>query len=281
MRHTTIIIPFPNLAPPSPRDRAVVAEFLAGAREAAVAAPDGVELFAERGHQGRLVGEEAVLEVAASVGLRAQSGARQVGAAEVGLGAVHDDALEVDARAEDALHLAPEARIAVEVLPEVGAGLLGVDEADLDAASDEHVEDAQEGHHHPSRPHIDIHVLDVRRAYPEALLGMRDEAADDLVVDFAVGDELVHDDLPAANFLDTSTPGMNMDEKHWRRRMAFLSVTDVLSLRLFHAKFSSAKMRCILRANSLSVRGCAPTDASRPSGRVLQRESSPASLATR
>ncbi len=187
------------MPPPSPCDGAVVAEFLAGAREAAGAAPDGVELFAERGHQERLVGEEAVLEVAASVGLRAQSGARQVGAAEIGLRAVHDDALEVDARAEDALHPAPEARIAVEVLPEVGAGLLGVDEADLDAASDEHVKDAQEGHHHPSRPHVDIHVLDVRRAYPEALLGMRDEAADDLVVDFTVGDELVHDDLLAAN----------------------------------------------------------------------------------
>ena len=93
-----------------PCDGAVVAEFLAAARKAAVAAPDGVELFAERSHQGRVVSEEAVLEVASVFALCAQSGARQVGAAEVGLHAVHDDALEVDARAEHALEPAAQDR---------------------------------------------------------------------------------------------------------------------------------------------------------------------------
>ena len=55
-------------------------------------------------------------------------------------------------------------------------------------------EQPQKRHHLPSRRGGDVHVLDVRRGYPEPFPRLRHKPADDLVVYFAVCYELVHGD---------------------------------------------------------------------------------------
>jgi len=99
----------------------------------------------------------------------------------------------MDTRAEDPFHQRPEAWIAVKILPEIRAWLLGVDEADFNAPGQKAVEHAQEGDHFSAAGFGDIHVLDVGGGDPEPFSRLRDEAADDLGVYFVVGNELIHD----------------------------------------------------------------------------------------
>ena len=73
-------------------------------------APDGIELLDVRMDEGGIVGEDAVLKVALALRFRAHAGAGEVRATEVGLDDIHDDALEVDARAEHPLHGPPTGR---------------------------------------------------------------------------------------------------------------------------------------------------------------------------
>ncbi len=47
--------------------------------------PDRIELFNERIDKGRVVGQDTILEIALTLGLRAQPRAREVGRAEVRL----------------------------------------------------------------------------------------------------------------------------------------------------------------------------------------------------
>ena len=172
-------------------NRAVAAMFPSAAVVAVFTAPDEVELLDERLDEGWVVGEDAVLEVALALRLRAHAGAGEVGAAEVGLYAIHDDALEVDARAEHPLHPAPQAGIAVKVLAPVRPRLLRVDEPHLDPAPHHPRQHLQERHHvPPSR--FDIHVLDVGGRNPQPLPHLRHNPADDGGVDVAVGEEGGH-----------------------------------------------------------------------------------------
>ena len=79
--------------------------FSASASFTEVTSPDGVELLDERIDEGGVVGENAVLEIALLLRLRAHAGAGQVGRAEVRLHAVDDDAFETHTRAEPPLGL--------------------------------------------------------------------------------------------------------------------------------------------------------------------------------
>ena len=73
--------------------------FAAAAVVAEVAAPDGIELLNERIDEGGIIGENAILEVALALRLRAHPCAGEVRRTEVCLATIHDDALEMDARA--------------------------------------------------------------------------------------------------------------------------------------------------------------------------------------
>lgn len=84
-------------------------------------------------HEVGLVGEDARLKVAGTGALHAEACASEVGGADVGGLEVEDDDLEVDARAEDTFQSCEKDRIAVEVLPEVGAWLFGMDKAHFPA----------------------------------------------------------------------------------------------------------------------------------------------------
>ena len=78
--------------------------------------PDGVELLNEGTDERGVVGEDTVLEVALPFRLCAHARASKIGAAEIRLDAIHDDALEMDARTEHPFHRRPKRRIAVEVI---------------------------------------------------------------------------------------------------------------------------------------------------------------------
>ena len=71
----------------------------AAAVAAEVAAPDRIELLDKRIDEGRIVGQDAVLEVALALRLRAHPRAGKVRRTEVRLTTIHDDALEMDTRA--------------------------------------------------------------------------------------------------------------------------------------------------------------------------------------
>ena len=66
---------------------------------AEIAAPYRVELLGEWIDEGGIVGEYAVLKVQLSLGLCAHTCAGKVRAAEICLDPIHDDALEMNARA--------------------------------------------------------------------------------------------------------------------------------------------------------------------------------------
>ena len=71
----------------------------AAAVAAEVAAPDGIELLDERIDESGVIGENAILEVALALRLRAHPRAGKVRRTEVRLTTIHDDALEMDTRA--------------------------------------------------------------------------------------------------------------------------------------------------------------------------------------
>ena len=81
--------------------------------------PDGIELLNERIDEGGVIGEDAVFEVTLLLALRSHPRAGKIGAAEVRLHAIHDDALEMDTRTKHPLHRRPKRRIAIEVIPPV------------------------------------------------------------------------------------------------------------------------------------------------------------------
>ena len=72
--------------------------FAAAAFAAKRPSPDGIKLLDKRIDEGGIVGKDAVLEVALALGLCAHARACEIGAAEIRLNAIHDDALEMDTR---------------------------------------------------------------------------------------------------------------------------------------------------------------------------------------
>ena len=126
--------------------------------------------------ESRLVGEDAGFEVAVALPFHADAGTREVGGANVGHSAVENHYLEMHPRAESPLETRPETGVAVEVLAEVVAGLLGMQQADVDATPQQPVENGEEGFH-GFRPfsqagslRTNIEVLQVGGAYPEVVL---------------------------------------------------------------------------------------------------------------
>ena len=81
------------------RQGTIGAIFPAAAFAAPGAAPDGVELFGQGFDQGGIIGQDAVLEIPAVFVLRAHARTGQVRTAEIRPFPVHNDALEMDARA--------------------------------------------------------------------------------------------------------------------------------------------------------------------------------------
>ena len=155
------------------------------------AAPDSIELLFKRLDQRRFVCDDAILEVALALRLRAHARARQVRASKPRPASVDDHALEVHARTQHALQAFREARIAVEVLAEVRPRLLRMDEPHLHATSEQPRENAEE-RLHLGAARLDVHVLDVRSRDPEAMLRPRHGLPHHTLVDLAIGNEGGH-----------------------------------------------------------------------------------------
>jgi len=98
----------------------------------------------------------------------------------------------VDTGAEDAFKEGggDEAGVSIEVLSESGAGLLGMNEADMYTAFDEVREDGEKGD--GSFPPDDVKVLDISGDDPEELLHLGDALMEDLVVEGVIEQELGH-----------------------------------------------------------------------------------------
>ena len=151
-------------------DGPVCAEILAAAFDAACAAPYGIELFAERLDNGSFIRKDAVLEIPLIVVFRAKPRACQIGAAKIGCFAIGDDAFEMHTRAEDAFHLVPQTRKTVEIATEIRARFFGMNQADRDAFFQQRVQYFQKRHHVLSSRHFDIHVLQIGRGDPQAVM---------------------------------------------------------------------------------------------------------------
>ena len=83
----------------------VAAEVVTAAFAAEVTSPYGIELLGEWPDERGVVGQDAVLEIALLLRLRAHPRAGEIRRAEVRLHAVNDDAFEMDARTEHPLGL--------------------------------------------------------------------------------------------------------------------------------------------------------------------------------
>ena len=83
----------------------VAAEVATSTIAAEIPAPDGIELLDERFDKCGVVGENAVFEIALLLRLRAHARAGQIGRAEIGLNAVHDNTLEMHTRTQHPLGL--------------------------------------------------------------------------------------------------------------------------------------------------------------------------------
>ena len=92
-------------------------------------------------------GEEACLEVAASAALGAHARAGEIGTAAVGDASIDNDALDVYPRAQHALQSGDQIRIQVEIATEGRSRLLGVEQSDRHAVSNQLREDGKERHH--------------------------------------------------------------------------------------------------------------------------------------
>jgi len=127
--------------------------------------PNGIELGDGGGDELRIAGPDAGLEVALAIAFHADAGAGKVRGADVGCLEVEDQHLEVHAGTQGPFQAGRQDRVPVEILPEVGPGLLGVDQADADAFFDQIGHFAEEGAGLLAAHHKD--VLEIRRADPE------------------------------------------------------------------------------------------------------------------
>ena len=120
----------------------------------AMALPNPVEVVGGGIDQLGLVGEDTGLEVAVVVAFHTYAGAREVGGADIGGGAVENHYLEMHSRTESSFQPAPQAWILVEILAEVLTWFFGVQQPNVDTALQKLVENREEGHHVPTSLHI-------------------------------------------------------------------------------------------------------------------------------
>ena len=132
----------------------VAAEGFSFALGTSMALPDAVEVVGGGIYQLRFVGEDAGLEIAVVVAFHTYAGAREVGGADIGGGAVENHYLEMHPWTEPPLQAAPQSRILVEILAEVLARLLGVQQTHVDTTSQQLVEHRQKRHHISTSLHI-------------------------------------------------------------------------------------------------------------------------------
>ena len=142
-------------------DNRIAAELLAGAVLTLETGPDGIELIDGRLDQGRIIRQDARLEVPGAGALHADSGTGQIGRADVRRLQIEDDDLEMDTRTQRPLQSGEQHRIAVEILPEIRPRLLGMDQPHLPALLDQVRDQPQE------RPLVNIQILDVGRPDPQ------------------------------------------------------------------------------------------------------------------
>ena len=145
----------------------IPAVFLSTAVLTLESGPDGIKLIHSGFHHVRLIGEYTGLEVACAGTLHTYAGTGKIGAADVRQLAVEDNYLEMHAGTQGTLKAREEDRIVVKVLTEVGAGLLGVNEAHFPTLLDKIGQHAQEG------TVFHVQILDVSRAYPKGALHLR------------------------------------------------------------------------------------------------------------
>lgn len=135
---------------------------------AVLADPHVVELVHRLFHDFGLVGEDARLEVSLAIGFHTDTSAGEVRAADIDLLTVEDQHLEMHPRTKYPLQSVEKHRIFVEVLTEVRAGFLRVDEPYL------HPAPYQLGNKREKRflllAHLHVKVLDVGGADPEGVL---------------------------------------------------------------------------------------------------------------
>ena len=148
---------------------AITAEVFPLAVAAVKSTPYAVEVVGSGIDESGLVGEDTGLEIAVALPFHADAGTCEVGGADIGHGAIENHDLEVHPRAELPLEARPEAGVAVEVLAEVVAGLLGMQQADVDAATQQSVEDGKEGFHITVLAATDIEVFQVGGADPQVV----------------------------------------------------------------------------------------------------------------
>lgn len=154
--------------------------------------PDAVEMVGGGVYQRRLVGEDAGLEVAVVVAFQTHAGAREVGGANIGGGAVENHYLEMNPWAESPFQPAPQPRILVKILAEVLAWFFGMKQPHIDTPFQQIIEHRQEWHHIPSSLHIQ--VLEVCGTNPQVVLHLR-AAGKDIDVVVAIGNVFQHKNI--------------------------------------------------------------------------------------
>ena len=149
--------------------------------------PERVELFDSGLYKLGVVGENTRLKVSAQATLHADASARQVRGADVGCFQVKNHHLEMHPRTHDALEVGRQNLEAVEVLAEIRARLLRVNEPNANATLQECGQLPEQGHRFAILLHVDI--LDVGSTDPQRLANLRNPR-DDLGVMFLVLDVL-------------------------------------------------------------------------------------------
>lgn len=162
---------------------AIRAEFLPPAAWAVAAHPYAVELFDGGGDEGGVGGEDACFKIAAVFAFHADARPCQVGGADVGAFQIHDDELEMHARAEHALQGGCQNRKTVKIFPKGGAGFLGVNEPHIHPALQQPRPHPQQGRGFPA-PLPNVDVLNIRRSHPKLPLHLPHAGKDLFVMRF-------------------------------------------------------------------------------------------------
>lgn len=158
-------------------------EFLSAAAGAVAAYPYAVELFDGGGDEVGVGGEDACFKIAAVFAFHADARPCQVGRADVGTFQIHDDELEMHARAEHAFQGGCQNRKTVKIFPKGGAGFLGVNEPHIHPAFQQLRPHPQQGRGFPA-PLPNVDVLNIRRSHPKLPLHLLHAGKDLLVMRF-------------------------------------------------------------------------------------------------
>ena len=156
---------------------------------AVFAYPDGIKLVHGLLDQLGIVGEDASLKVTRSITFHADACTSEVGTADVGYLSIEDQDLEMYPWTKCPLQAFKQGRVFVEVLTKRWTWLLGMNEPHFNALFDELCQNRKERLR--LRAHLDIQVLDVGGANPEAAFDLGD-SSEYFGVMGRIGDEFQH-----------------------------------------------------------------------------------------